>query len=236
MKKISSILFIILGIALITSCELDNYDYPDASIHGALIDEETGEMVQSDIYDGARIALVEIDTAFENPQRLYLNIKTDGSYRNDLIFSAQYAVPSIEDGNFHATDSTTVTIDGDTEFNMEVVPYIRITDVVFTMDGMDLTATFKLEQTVPDTIHIARLGIYAHTEPTVGQPHRLDDEDAFLGKAAVPDSTYTIEWDISRSSVLDEDVPYFFRVGAVIDLPGARYNYAAAERLTATKN
>ncbi len=236
MKTIRSISFILLAVAVMTSCELDNYDYPQGSLHGALIDQETGDTVQSDIFDGARLALIEINEEFENPQKQYFVIKPDGSYRNDLVFEGLYAVPPIEDGNFHPTDSTSVTIEGDTQFDLEVTPYIRITDVDLILDGMDLTATFKLEQTVPDSIHITFANIFAHTEPTVGKTHRLDDEEIFLGAAAVPDSVYTIEWDLGRSRAIDENVAYFFRVGAVVDVPGARYNYAPAVRLTPTDN
>lgn len=236
MKTIKSISFILLAIAVMTSCELDNYDSPEGSIHGTIIDQETGEAVQSDIYDGARIALIEISDEYENPQKQYYIIKTDGTFRNDMIFEGLYAVPSIEDGNFHPTDSTSVTIEGDTEFNLDVTPYIRVTDAEITLEGMNLTATFKLEQTVPDSVHVTFANVFAHTEPTVGKPHRLDDEEIPIFAAAVPDSVYTITWNIGRSRSLREDVPYFFRVGALIDVPGARYNYAPAVRLTPTED
>ncbi|MEX0988491.1 MAG: DUF3823 domain-containing protein [Bacteroidales bacterium] len=237
MKTINKLILILLGVVLVTSCELDNYDFPESSIYGALIDQETGDTVQSDIYDGARIALIEIHEDFENPQRQYLTIKTDGTFRNDLMFEGLYAVPAIEDGNFYPTDSTSVTIDGgESEFNLDVLPYIRIKDVTMAMEGMVLTATFKLEQTAPDSINILFANVFAHTEPTVGKPHRLDDEELYINAAAVPDQEYSISWDISRSRSLKAETPYHFRIGAIIDMPGARYNYAPAVRLTPTKN
>ena len=233
MKTIKSLALILLGVLCMTSCELDNYDYPESSLHGTFLDQETGEAVQSDIYDGTRIGLIEIDEAYENPQKRYLIVKTDGTYQNDMMFDGLYAMPSIEDGNFHPTDSTSITIDGNTEIDFQVLPYIRITDVVFTAEPDDalLTATFKLEQTVDNSIRILDVSIFAHTEPTVGKPHRLSDEGGFLGAAAVPDSTYSITWKIGRDRALDEEDPYYFRVGAIIDMPGARYNYAQAERI-----
>jgi hypothetical protein len=236
MKTINLIILTLLGVVLMTACEFDNYDYPESSIQGVLIDQETGETVQSDIFDGARIPLIELHEDFENPQIQYLTIKTDGTFRNDLMFDGLYAVPSIEDGNFHPTDSTSITIDGDTEVEFEVLPYIRITDVEFIMNGMELTANFKMEQTVHDTINVSFMNVFAHTEPTVGKPHRLDDSQVFLGAAADPDQVYTITWNIARSRSLKAETSYFFRVGALIEKPGARYNYAPAERLTPTKN
>ncbi|MDA3820987.1 MAG: DUF3823 domain-containing protein [Bacteroidales bacterium] len=236
MKTIKSLALILLGVLCMTSCELDNYDFPESSLHGTFFDQETGEAVQSDIFDGTRIGLVEIDEAYENAQKRYLIVKTDGTYQNDLMFDGLYGVPSIEDGNFHPTDSTSITVDGDTEIDFQVLPYIRITDVVFTTtpEDAELIATFKLEQTVPDSIHILDVSIFAHTEPTVGRPHRLSDEGGFLGAAAVADSTYSITWKVGKDRALDEEDPFYYRVGAIIDMPGAKYNYAPAERIIVT--
>ena len=225
----------LLGIALLTSCELDNYDSPESSLFGALIDRETGDTIQSDIYDGTRIALLELDEKYENPQKQYLVIKTDGTYRNNFMFDGLYSMLSIKDGNFQPSDSTSITIKGNTKADIEVLPYIRIKDPVIAIDGMKLTATFKLEQTMPDSIKIMYANVFAHTEPTVGKPHRLDDKELYINTAAVPGQEYTIAWDISKSRVLKKNIAYFFRIGAIINVPGAKYNYSAAIRLTPVK-
>ena len=105
-----------------------------------------------------------------------------------MVFEGLYAVPSIENGNFHPTDSTSVTIEGDTQFDLEVLPYIRISNVDMTMNGMELTATFNLQQTAVDTIDVLSAAIYAHSEPTVGQTHRLDEEEIFITTPVPNDS------------------------------------------------
>ena len=47
MKKI--LLFVSCFLFTLTSREIDNYEGPDASIHGSILDEQTGELVGSDM-------------------------------------------------------------------------------------------------------------------------------------------------------------------------------------------
>ena len=44
----------------LTSCEIDNYESPNASIHGSIIDEKTGELVGMDVQDGGELKVVEL--------------------------------------------------------------------------------------------------------------------------------------------------------------------------------
>ena len=53
MKKI--LLFVSCFLFALTSCEIDNYEGPDASIHGSILDEQTGELVGSDMENGNAI-------------------------------------------------------------------------------------------------------------------------------------------------------------------------------------
>ena len=58
MKKILLFCVMLLYFAL-TSCEIDNYEGPDASIHGSILDEQTGELVGSDMENGNAIKVRE---------------------------------------------------------------------------------------------------------------------------------------------------------------------------------
>ena len=64
MKKI--LLMISCCLFALTSCEIDNYESPNASIHGSIIDEKTGELVGMDVQDGGELKVVEL--GFANPQ------------------------------------------------------------------------------------------------------------------------------------------------------------------------
>lgn len=56
MKKI--LLMISCCLFALTSCEIDNYESPNASIHGSIIDEKTGELVGMDVQDGGELKVV----------------------------------------------------------------------------------------------------------------------------------------------------------------------------------
>ena len=88
MKKI--LLMISCCLLALTSCEIDNYESPNASIHGSIIDEKTGELVGMDVQDGGELKVVEL--GFANPQTQSWKIMNTGEYRNNLVFAACYGI------------------------------------------------------------------------------------------------------------------------------------------------
>ena len=68
------------------SCELDNFDGPDAIIKGSFYDNETGKLIEQDIINGTKIKYIEL--GWTNPEIQQMVVKCDGSYQNKLMFSA----------------------------------------------------------------------------------------------------------------------------------------------------
>ena len=228
MKNIKGLLFILIGLFLFTSCELDNYEGPNASLSGAFVDAQTGELIESDIINGTRIGLIE--HGFETPAIQYLIVKNDGTYRNDMLFSGTYSVPPIMGGNFVPQQDTLILeLSGNTVHDFEVLPYIRIRDASITNDGMRVTATFRLEQTI-DTLNVVRVGLYAHREPTVGEPMQNGRQQQALNRVVDPNEEFSLTLTL-RPRDFPPGQQYHFRIGAVIDVPEAKYNYAPAVRL-----
>ncbi len=228
MKNIRIIVFSLLGIFLLNACELDNYDGPTASLSGAIIDIQTGELIQSDIINGTRIELIE--DGYDNPSSMRLAVKPDGSYRHDMLFENTYSMPPIMGGNFvPQTDTARIEIKGNTTHNFEVLPYIRIKDAQITITGLKVTAKFKLEQTV-DTLNVLRIGLFGHREPQVGEPMQMGRQLRLINRAVTPDEEFTLDLTLrARDFPLGQQ--YHFRVGAVSVAPEAKYNYAPAVRL-----
>jgi hypothetical protein len=228
MKNIRIIVFFILGTFLLNACELDNYEGPTASLSGAIIDIQTGEPIQSDIINGTRIELIE--DGYDNPSSMRLAVKNDGSYRHDMLFENTYFMPPIMGGNFvPQSDTVRIDIKGNTTHNFEVLPYIRVKDAQITINGLKVTATFKLEQTV-DTLNVLRIGLFGHREPQVGEPMQMARQLRLINRAVTPDEEFTLDLTLrARDFPLGQQ--YHFRVGAVIDAPEAKYNYAPAVRL-----
>ena len=81
MKHFTYILLSILTLGAIGSCQLDNYDGPDAQIHGKIVDKD-GNPVQSDATSsGVKIFYYEHGD-FMSPVKQSMGLKPDGTYRN----------------------------------------------------------------------------------------------------------------------------------------------------------
>jgi hypothetical protein len=231
MKNIQILIFLLCGVLCFNSCELDNYEGPTGSISGALIDSETGELVQGDIISGTQIEYMELDYDTVNPPIQRLVVKVDGTYRNDMMFQGRYTILPLTRGNFvPQTDTLTIDIGGATIQNFEVLPYIRIKDASITIDGTKITATFKLEQTVEDKIKY--IGLFGHSSPAVGEPLQFGKKRKTLNKVADPDTEYELVMDVRSDKDFEKGKAYFFRIGALISAGEAEYNYAPAVRLT----
>jgi hypothetical protein len=223
-NSLKSLILLLLIVALCQSCglgELDNYEQPNAGLQGKIIDDETGELVQQDIIRGGVIEIVE--HGYVTPQ--YLILKTDGTYANTRLFANTYSVQPVR-GNFKVVDKQDIDVKGQTTLDFRVVPYIRIKELNVTKAGNIIKATFKLEQT--SVSNILKMGLYAHPDPNVGEPMHIARKEVNVNAVADPSQVYSIEIDTFSDPDLQTGDQVFFRVGALIDVPEAKYNYAPA--------
>lgn len=225
--KLNLITIIIATAGMLTSCELDNYEPPTAELSGSIIDQETQELVQQDIIRGTVIKITEHGYDPVAPQ--YLRVKNDGTYMNRMLFANTYTVQP-ERGNFVPVEAQEIRIEGKTELDFMVLPYIRVKDVDIIKSGSKIIATFKLQQNVDN--NIIKIGLYAHPEPIVGEPIRTVATEMPVNAVVDPNQVFTLEIDLAaNSSTLKAGNQYFFRVGALIDVGEAKLNYAPAVRL-----
>lgn len=207
---------------LVYSCELDNYEGPDAVIHGAIIDVETEELIEQDVINGTEIEYIE--HGYETPATQYLVIKNDGTFRNNLMFSGTYTIQPVR-GNFVPVEPIEVEVNGVTKLDFEVKPYIRLRDVVIGKEGNSIVASFRLEQTVSNDI--AKIGLFGHPEANVGSSVRTMHVERSINGVVDPETEFKLEMTIPHDFSNDK---MFFRVGALIDAPEAKYNYAPAKK------
>lgn len=230
MKRFKYYIGAVAVIFFLGSCdlqEIDNYAWPDANIYGGIYDVETGELVEQDIINGMQIEFVE--QGFENPEIQRMVVRNDGTYRNNLIFAATYAMRPVR-GNFVPVEEQLVEVKGDFMKNFVVQPYIRIKNATIERQGNKVVATFNLQQTV--TNKVVRIGLFAHQEMNVGA--NLSSASATLDVNAVTNDVtlYRLEINLDAYSSMQAGDQYYFRVGALIDATEAKYNYAPAVRLT----
>lgn len=229
MKNLKLALILVGFMGLLASCELnelDNYSAPTAGLYGQIIDDQTGELVQQDIIRGSVIEIVE--SGYTVPQ--YLIFKNDGTYANTRLFANTYTVRPVR-GNFKVVDAQEVNINGQTKLDFRVTPYIRLKDVQITKTGNIIKATFKLEQTSVN--NVLKVGLYAHLDPHVGETMQLAKQELNVNAVVDVNQVFNIQLDVTSDSDLFNNAgkTLYFRVGALIDVPEAKYNYAPATTL-----
>ncbi|WP_225974655.1 DUF3823 domain-containing protein [Arachidicoccus ginsenosidivorans] len=216
-----------LFLFVLFSCQLskvDNFEGPNATISGGIYDNQTGELVEQDIINGMQIEYVE--HGYDNPETQYMVVKNNGTYRNDLMFANTYTMHPVR-GNFVPTDIQEVVVKGNTELNFKVQPYIRIKNPKIVQSGSKIIATFNLEATVENKI--AKIGLFEDPDINVGSTLNKINNIKELPTSADLSQAYSLEIDIaSYPDLLIPGKEYYFRIGALIDAPEAKYNYASA--------
>ena len=231
MKKIKIYISAVIAVLFFNSCglsDVDNYDAPNASIYGGIYDNETGELVQQDLLEGVRIEYVE--DGFANPEIQSMVVQTDGTYRNKLMFANTYMIHPVR-GNFVDVPQKGVEVKGDTKIDFQVQPYIRIKNAKIEKQANKIVATFNIQQTVRNTVN--RVVLFAHQEPNVGNPLNIVRTELSIDGTTYENTEYRLEIDLDQyASTLKPGSQYFFRIGALINAPEAKFNYAPAVRLT----
>lgn len=228
MKKFVIYILSIISL-LITSCniyDLDNYGAPDSIFHGQVIDKETGDTIQQELILGSVIEYVEL--GFENPQIQQLRFHTKGTFRNNLMFSGEYTVQPVR-GNFFIPEVDTIRIEDITEYTFKTLPYLRIKDVVIEMHptGKYVIGKFKIEQVSGEKVR--NIALAAGDGPDIGITLQTTGYIKGINKVVDPTKEFV-------TGVLSNDFEngktYYFRVGALIDIPEAKYNWSKPIKFT----
>lgn len=241
MRKIKYIVAAIGAALLLASCELDNFEGPDARVYGAVIDAETEETVQQEIGtsgDAACVQVIEYGYAIRKVQQWKLMLS--GEYRNNLVFSGTYDVV-MNNGNFVKLDTLKAYRfnKGDNKLNFRVIPNIRIREASVKKEGDAVVASFKL-QYGHSVGKAAKIALFVQTDRNPCNSFNLArveanieaDDVNFANNARHADKVYTLTLDLNsdEGKKLKAGQKYFFRIGALPKDLGegiqAKYNYS----------
>jgi hypothetical protein len=220
-----------------TSCEIDNYEGPNASFSGAIKDMETGELVGTDILNGSTIRAYEL--GWETLAAQTWVIKNTGEFRNDMVFAAHYDLEFINENFYPFTINDFVIGKGKNVQDFEVIPYIRIENVSIKKEGNRIVASFRL-QAGKTEVKVSSLRLYAFTDIYVGEQVKFDIRDASATRSFTPAQTidntvYTLSIDLEQNSQFFKySRNYYFRVGALADVPDVgtiRHNYSSLVKI-----
>lgn len=220
------IILIAIAMVVVQGCELDNYAAPDASLYGTIVDIENGQPIESDIYNGTVLNYYE-----EGYVGLQSGIvKCDGTYNIGQMFSGRYKVIPIQT-NFEPIDTVLVEVNGKTKLDLEVKPYIRISNVSILKSGSTkVTATFTVAPS-SKFFSVQKVGLFVHQQSSVGAYLCQDSREISAGGDPFTSKTFKIVFDYTESIDVKPGRSYYFRVGALAGEPNARYNYAPAVQI-----
>jgi hypothetical protein len=226
-----------LGVLLIstsvTSCmEVDNWDAPNAAIHGKVTDKYTGENLLTAQGDWG-IRIWERTWTESAPTAQSLNVMQDGSYNNTKVFAGTYDMLPYG-GAFWPVDTIkNVTFGGDTEQNFEVTPYLQVNGFEVKLEGLKLFMSATLKAPIRDGLpNLVELKPFVSLSQFAGQNNFIDQPD-FNNKR----KQYNVSWieqfgDVDESPVQTIIVPlkagytYYVRLGANVNDANRKYNYS----------
>lgn len=131
MKKTLKYIYFSAIVVALSGCETDNYDGPDASLKGRVFIAGTDEQISTENGKGnMKIRMKEISWTEVDQDAIEwreLNMKMDGSYQNDKLFSGTYQIYPYQ-GPFYPildADHDTIEIKGSTVKDFYVTPYLK---------------------------------------------------------------------------------------------------------------
>ncbi|WP_300701822.1 DUF3823 domain-containing protein [Bacteroides sp.] len=244
MKKIVYFLAVSFMVLAETSCQkFDNYDEPQETLRGTIIDKETKAPFFTETgNNGVRIKLMEYSWS-DNPTPYYFTVKQDGTFNNTKIFKGDYNiepegafVPLVlrnAKGEIISDASITMGVKGTVNLNFEVEPFLRVEYVGEpVIDGRKITVKARITRGTANPDYqqeISDVYLFINgSSPYVGSNNFDDRYDKHLGGEEIKNiigETITL----TTEGELPAGRTYYLRVGARInkDIAGAkRYNYA----------
>jgi hypothetical protein len=238
MKKILYLFILSCFISLMTvSCEIDNYEGPNATISGKFLDNTSGELVGTDITNGNSIGVYELGWPTEAKQTW--NIDNSGNYTNNLVFAANYRIEFTNCNFYPFIVNDFVVKKGGNNYDFTVTPYLRIKNPVITYDATTqiVKATFSLEAGGAD-VKLNEIRLFAFTDKWVGNYVKFaitsttcyKKAPANISTTVNPDTQFELTMDVAGNPTLFKNTrDYYFRIGALATVPNVgtvRHNFS----------
>lgn len=212
MKKIFYGILFCLAVVSFSACEIDNFDLPEETIKGRVVDVATGDLVLTDQgSEGTRIRLRELSwTETEVPDNFDFWCMKEGVFQNTKVFKGHYnvridgafipLVRTTSSGDTIADESKYVDISGVTEVEFEVQPFLKLEWV-----GQPAVSNGKVTAQVRVTRGVSPADFRAKIQPMGGyNDDMLNVTDLRLFVSQVPHVGYR-EWDNRYTTQINYD-------------------------------
>ncbi|MDR2968922.1 MAG: DUF3823 domain-containing protein [Tannerellaceae bacterium] len=211
---INSILLPVLSLICV-SClnELDNYDAPNGGIKGQILDAVTNEPIPLPVQGSAGTIINMYEQNTEATKSIDFYAKHDGTYENSRVFNCDYKI--VVKGPFTSPCEGSVTVKGQTGYNLTATPYARIKTEV-SASGTKVSIQYSVEKSDP-SFTVSEVYGYWNFAPGV------DNSTANLaGKITVENTEGIITFDLSEDNAFKDNIykiksngnKIYLRVGA----------------------
>jgi hypothetical protein len=232
-----NILYIVLGIVLmmsVSSCyKDDNWDAPDARVHGKIIDSYTGENLLTSQGDWG-IRIWEKTWTGSVPTSQSLNVMQDGSYNNTKLFSGTYDMLPYG-GAFWPVDTTKdVAFNGTTEQDFTVTPYLQVIGFETSLNGLNLNLTCQLKAPIRDGLpNLVEIKPFLSYTQFSGSTNFIDKPEFTNSRKQINQSWIDTYGDVDTSPIIHigpitvkPGYTYYVRIGANVNDANRKYNYS----------
>jgi hypothetical protein len=209
---------------MFVSCEVDNYEGPDGTLTGSVIDAVTGNPILTEQPNGYRIRYREISWS-ETATNQYLWGKPDGTFNHTKLFAGTYEVEAVE-GAFVGTEPQQIEIKsgGVTTINFTVTPYISFSNFSAVKEGVtSVRVTFTITRNVASAA-LQDYRVFASSKtPYVGTNTGGFESDVSLASTPLTEADLGKPVTITLSNYMAGKT-YYIRAGARCANPSNRYN------------
>lgn len=157
MKNIAYTFLFCCTLVLFSCSDYDNYEGPQETLTGTIIDKTTGKGLQTEVGDnGVRLKMLEYSWS-DNPTPYYFTCMQDGKFNNTKIFEGEYNIEPIgafvplyqidQSGNTLVDKRVQTTIKGTKELNFEVEPFLKVDWIGDPVLNADSTITVQVKIT-----------------------------------------------------------------------------------------
>jgi hypothetical protein len=233
MKKIIYTILMLLMLSVTSCYEVDNWDAPDAKVHGKVIDFYTGENLLTTQGDWG-IRIWERTWTKSVPNAQSLSVMQDGSYNNTKLFKGTYDMLPYG-GPFWPIDTVQdVAFNGNTEQNFTVTPYLQLINFTATRTGLKLILKCELKAPIRDGLpNLVELKPFLSLTQFCGASSFIDMPD-FNNQRKQFNQSWADAFgaDNETSTVLTvgplavkPGYTYYVRLGANVNDANRKYNY-----------
>jgi len=215
--KANLIIFFILSLS---GCQIDNYQAPEITLSGNILDAETNELVESGGINAGTLVKLYEGTAI---QPLLFKTIPEGRFTNSKVFAGNYKLEVEGPFTMFQDGLIDLKVTRDEDIDIKVIPNVRLTISVQNKDGVSANINLSYEKVASDQTLID-YGI-------VWSEYKNPNVYSFPGGSIVQENVDTMTSISGEKSFvmpnLKPNTTYFVRGTARTQNPGNYYNYSS---------